>query len=81
MIFINLGDGSFSNISTLHNTTIHLSSCNITDLFVEGPVSLPAGSLVVSNIKKLQNALDTKQGNITILGGTNVTVTESPIDT
>ena len=51
--FINVGDGSFSNISTLHNTTIHSSSCNISDLFVNGSVSLQAGSLVVSNIINL----------------------------
>ena len=30
--FLNVGDGPFSNISTLHNTIIHSSSCNISDL-------------------------------------------------
>ena len=68
---INVGDGSFSNISTLHNTTIHSSSCNISDLVVKGSVSLPANSLVVSNINNLQNALNSKQDNITLIGGTS----------
>ena len=77
MIFINLGDGSFSNISTLHNTTIYSSSCNISDLVVKGSVSLPAYSLVVSNISNLQNSLNSKQDNITLIGGTNVTVAKS----
>ena len=74
---INVGDKSFSNISTLHNTTIYSSSCNISDLVVKGSVSLPAYSLVVSNISNLQNSLNSKQDNITLIGGTNVTVAKS----
>ena len=65
----------------MHNTTIHLSSSSISDLFVNGSVSLPLGSLVISNTVNLLNALNTQQDNITLLGGTNVTITGSPIDT
>ena len=54
---------------------------HISDLFVNGSVSLPSGSLVISSTVKLQNALNTQQDNITLLDGTHVTITESPIDT
>ena len=61
----------------MHNTTIHSSSCNISDLVVKGSVSLPANSLVVSNINNLQNVLNSKQDNITLKAGTNVTISQS----
>ena len=79
--------GQYSNTDTnliIKNIsdTINLSTTiNISDLVVKGSVSLQENSLDVSNINNLQTALNSKQNNIKILGGTNVYVTESPIDT